>query len=103
MKNRDIVKGLILYAKCVVPKFYLFPRKPLKSDGERYGKRCINDRIKPVGSIHSEYCDDGKKYYFPMADDRGIKFNVIAFSRKRSACRGINSILRQKSYLQDRL
>lgn len=82
MKNSDIVKGLILYAKCVVPKFYLFPRKPLKNDGERYGKRCINDRIKPAGRIHSEYCDDGKKYYFPMADDRGIKFNVIALSGK---------------------
>lgn len=82
MKNRDIVKGLILYAKCVVPKFYLFPCKPLKSDGEKYGKRCINDRIKPAGSIYSKLCDYGKNYYFPMADDRGIKFNVIAFSRK---------------------
>jgi hypothetical protein len=60
----------------------LISRKPKTSDVNAFAITCINDNITPSGKPHSESDSYCKKYYYPMVDERGIEFDVVAENRK---------------------
>lgn len=59
-----------------------FSREPSISDVTSIAKTCINESVEPDGRKYSERDSYGKKYYYPMVDDHGIEFNVIAENEK---------------------
>lgn len=83
MKKIFCVLGLCLCATCVLSGCSLFSRSTSASDAEAFAKAYINDRVESTGGKKkTEKTFSGKEYYFPMADDRGIEFNVIVYNRK---------------------
>ena len=84
MKKRIFVLGLWLCATCALSGCSFFSRKPSTSAVAGFAKTYINDSVEPAGRKHSERDSYGKKYYYPMVDNHGIEFNVIAENRKVS-------------------
>jgi len=68
---------------CLLSGCSPFPKKPKASDAISYSRMCINSGVEASGERnHSERNSYGKKYYYPMIDERGIEFNVIATNSK---------------------
>lgn len=81
-----IKKLLVIFIliSTMVSDWSLVSRKPKTSDVNQFAVTCINDSITPAGKPYSErrgYCKD---YCYPMTDERGIEFNVVAENRKVS-------------------
>lgn len=77
-----LLLGLCLWAACALSGCSVFSREPSISDVTSIAKTCINESVEPAGRKYSERDSYGKKYYYPMVDDHGIEFNVIAENEK---------------------
>lgn len=82
MKKRILLLGLCLCTTCALSGCSVFSRKPATSDVTSFAKTCINESVEPAEGKYSEGDSYGKNYYYPMIDDHGIEFNVIAENEK---------------------
>ena len=82
MKKRILLLGLCLCTTCALSGCSVFSRKPSTSDVTSFAKTCINESVESAGGKYSEGDSYGKNYYYPMVDDHGIEFNVIAENEK---------------------
>ena len=82
MKKKFFLLSLCLCAACILSGCSVIPRRPSTSKVKTFAKTYINESVEPAGKKHSEVDCYGKKYYYPMVDDHGIEFNVIAENQK---------------------